>query len=245
MPLLDHFHPPLFPGRRWESLHSLWAGEMVNALNGLLPRGYFAECQVHVGSRVEVDAGTFERIPEPRTESGNGGGVAVAVASQIWAPPAATWTWPAVYPDEIEVEIFSTETGSTLVATVELVSPANKDRPETRQAFVAKCASYLSQGIGLLIVDIITSRNVNLHDELVEFLGHAEGRRFSPKAFVYAAAYRPLRRADVEQIEAWPAALALGERLPTLPLAVRGLRCLPVDLEATYTEACRRSKLLE
>ena len=24
MPLLDHFRPPLFPIRRWESFHSRW-----------------------------------------------------------------------------------------------------------------------------------------------------------------------------------------------------------------------------
>jgi hypothetical protein len=29
------------------------------------------------------------------------------------------------------------------VAAIELVSPDNKDRADTRQAFVAKCAAYL------------------------------------------------------------------------------------------------------
>ena len=31
---------------------------------------------------------------------------------------------------------------------IELASPGNKDRPETRRAFAAKCASYLARGIG-------------------------------------------------------------------------------------------------
>ena len=44
MPLLDHFHPPLFPRRHWESFHVNWAGAIADSLNEfLLPDGYFAE----------------------------------------------------------------------------------------------------------------------------------------------------------------------------------------------------------
>lgn len=59
--------------------------------------------------------------------------------------------------------VFSSEAGARLVAAIELVSPANKDPADTRRAFVAKCASYLSQGIGLIVVDIVTTRHANLH----------------------------------------------------------------------------------
>ena len=62
MPLIDHFHPPLSDERHWESFHATWAIEIMATLNrGVLPAGYFAEAQVHVGSRVEIDVGTFER----------------------------------------------------------------------------------------------------------------------------------------------------------------------------------------
>ena len=61
MGLLDHFHPPLFPVRRWESLHSYWASELGGWLNAnVLPSNYFADVQLHVGSRFEVDIGAFE-----------------------------------------------------------------------------------------------------------------------------------------------------------------------------------------
>ena len=59
MPLLDHFNPPLFPTRHWESFHGRWAAAISDALNAQLPKGYFAEMQVHVGSRVEIDVATF------------------------------------------------------------------------------------------------------------------------------------------------------------------------------------------
>jgi len=62
MPLLDHFHPPIYPGRAWESFHTMWLAEIMAALNqGELPSGYFAEAQVNFGGRVEVDVATLTR----------------------------------------------------------------------------------------------------------------------------------------------------------------------------------------
>ncbi len=80
MPLLDHFHPPLWPTHSWESFHSRWAAAIADALDRILPPRYFAEVQVHLGSRVESDVAEFEGPPR---DSGNGvpGG---AVAVQAW-----------------------------------------------------------------------------------------------------------------------------------------------------------------
>ena len=50
MPLLDHFHPPLSRERHWESFHGTWAGAIADALNRVLPRGYFAEELTHAGA---------------------------------------------------------------------------------------------------------------------------------------------------------------------------------------------------
>ena len=55
-------------------------------------------------------------------------------------------------------------------AAIELVSPGNKDRPEARRAFAAKCAGYLTAGVGLVVVDIVTDRLANLHNELIELM---------------------------------------------------------------------------
>ena len=79
-----------------------------------------------------------------------------------------------MFPDDIEVQVFATVTGATLVGAIELVSPGNKDRPETRRAFAAKCVSYLTRGIGLIVVDIVTNRLANLHNEVIGLLGQAE-----------------------------------------------------------------------
>ena len=91
-----------------------------------------------------------------------------------------------MFPDDIEVQVFSTSTGATLVAAIELVSPGNKDRPETRGAFAAKCVSYLTRGIGLIVVDIVTNRLANLHNEVMTLLGQGAPFLLEPAATTYA-----------------------------------------------------------
>ena len=61
MPLRDHFRPPLDDQRHWEGLHGGWPMIMVASLRRQLPRGYFAEPRVHLGSSAEVDVATFEK----------------------------------------------------------------------------------------------------------------------------------------------------------------------------------------
>lgn len=241
MPLLDHFHAPLAPARHWESFHGSWAAELMRHLNRtVLPEGYFAENQVHVGSRVEPDVPTWELgAKEALQGNGSAGGVAV----ETWAPPKISVVMPAVFPDEIEVQIFKASGGATLVAAVELVSPGNKDRPETRRAFAAKCAAYLQQGIGLVVVDVVTERQANMHDELIALLQQSEEFRFSANSLLYTVAYRPARRKDGDQIDIWNAPLTIGQPLPTMPLALRGGPTLPLDLETTYTETRQGSRL--
>jgi Protein of unknown function (DUF4058) len=242
MPLLDHFHPPLSPARKWESFHALWAAAIVERLNRfLLPPGYFAETQVHVGSRVEVDVASFES--QGRDQQGgppDEGGVAV----ETWAPPAAALAMPAFFPDEVEIQVFHISGGATLVGAIELISPRNKDRAEARRAFAAKCASYLQEGIGLVIVDVVTERHANLHDELVRLLEQEERFRFPGESPLYAVAYHPVRRdPGGDQIDIWPVPIAVDQPLPILPLALRGGPVVKLDLETTYSEARLKSRL--
>jgi hypothetical protein len=238
MPLLDHFHPPVVTTHGWSSFHVRWAAALCDALNEQLPAPrYLAEIQVNTGTRIESDVAEFA------IDAALGNGPAGGVAVQTYAPPAAARSIPIVFPDEIEVQVFDVRQGKVLVAVIELVSPANKDRPEHRRAFAAKSVAYLHRGIGLIVVDIVPERHGNLHHDLFELLQEDSTADLPRDCYLYAVAYRPAQRGESSQVDLWPVPLALGQNLPVLPLALRGAFFVPVELEATYMEARRRSHL--
>lgn len=130
MPLLDHFRPPLNRTHPWRSFHGAWAAAIARLLNGgVLPNGYYAMPFLGQEGPVEIDVATIQEFrPE---DSGS---------PLVWAPPApelaVAVAWPGV--DDIRVEVFADDGDPPLVAAIELVSPGNKDRPQTRDAFTAK-----------------------------------------------------------------------------------------------------------
>ncbi|HEV3259077.1 MAG TPA: hypothetical protein VG013_19550, partial [Gemmataceae bacterium] len=94
------------------------------------------------------------------------------------------------------MRVFNTTGGLTLVAAIELISPCNKDRPAERRAFATKCASYLSQGISVVVIDIVTSRSANLHNETMRLMEAATELDVPADRNLYAVAYRPVRRQE-------------------------------------------------
>ena len=137
MGLRDHFHPPLHPVHHWESFHSNWATRIADALNDTwLPREYIAEEHTHAGARLEIDIATFEH-----TDAASVAQIAPSVEGSQplrWSAPSPRHQVPFVVPDSFEVRVVSDTGGATLVGVIELVSPANKDRPEHQRAFAAK-----------------------------------------------------------------------------------------------------------
>jgi hypothetical protein len=237
MPLLDHFVNRAEAEILWPSIHGAWANAIMAQLNRTLPRRYRAQTQVRLGRQVEADVVEIDVSPASRADVPNGpaGGVAV----KPWAPPAARLTLPAVFPDDIIVPVVDLEIrGFHPVAVVELVSPGNKDRPETRRAFAAKSAAYLQRGIGLLTVDAVTARHFNLHNELMDLLRYPATSRMTDDVWIYSVSYRPVHRDERNEIEVWQESLAIGRVLPTMPLALQGAMTVPVDLEAAYSDAC-------
>ena len=67
-------------------------------------------------------------------------------------------------------------------------------RPAEQRAFATKCASYLSQGIRVILVDIVTRRRANLQNELLQLMDAADDLQLPPEANLYAVAYRPIRQ---------------------------------------------------
>ena len=220
MPLLDHFHPPLSERRHWHSFHNSWATYLSSQLNALLPAGYFAEANVQFG--VEIDVAAFQE--------------SVAGAPTGWAPPPPSTSLAFEMPGVVvEVGIFSRSGGPQLAGAVELVSPANKDRPLHREAFVSKCMTYLQAGVGLVLVDVVTERAADLHRDLLMRLGAGDP---GPGPVLSGSAFRPVERDGVRALDVWRDPIAVGQPLPTLPLWLRGGLCLPVELEVTYERTC-------
>ncbi len=244
MPLLDHFHSPVFEIFPWESLHSAWATQLVNVLmERWLPPRFLALEHGYAGPRVEIDVATYERTAPPAGTLDNGGGV--ATLPQTWAPPTAACAVPILFPDSFEVRVYSERAGWFLVGAVEFISPGNKDRAEERRAFAAKCASYLHRGVSVALIDVVTNRGGNLHNEVLRMIGVADARAFLPEdVSLYAAAYRPVLRQDRPELDVWRQECALGQPLPDMPLRLTGDLFVPIEFEATYMDLRRMRKVL-
>ena len=241
MPLHDHFRKPA-SRLPWRSLHSGWLGHLAERVNSHLPDGYLALDSVSIDGGLEVDVGIEEEDdPVSPILDETGGGTAVATTRAVYVPPVATGTTHYTFPDAIELRITS-EPAGRLVAAVELVSPGNKDRGAKRDMFLAKCLDYLAGGVCVVIVDVVTERRANLHNELIEQLGGADALTLPEEAYLYAVTYRPIVRKKKFQIDVWVNPLTVGAELPTMPLRVVAGLFVPVELEVAYVAACHGRK---
>jgi hypothetical protein len=232
MPLLDHFVPPLSRTHPWRGFNSAWASAIARHLNrGILPAGYYAIPNVELDTPIEIDVATLQ---EHQAESG-----LPDSGTSLWTPPEPALTVALDYTslELVEVQVLFDEDGPRLSAAIELVSPSNKDRPAERRAFAVKCVSYLHHGSSVIVVDCVTTRRTQLHDEIVGLLKSEEGGWKSPTQ-LYAVAYHAMKVEEQRRLQVWPEALALGSALPRLPLWLGSDVCVPLDLEATYLATC-------
>lgn len=238
MALQDHFHPPLSTRRHWHAFHNAWATYIASDLNHRLPEGYFAEPNVQFG--IEIDVATFEEslAGESNYLPKNAG----QENSLPWEPPIPNQTVPFQPVSEaVEINIFHEEAGPILAGAIELVSPANKDRPSNRSTFVSKCEGYLQQGLGLIIVDVVTVRTANLHNELLANIVTAKVPLMN--ASLYTTAYQVAKHHTKSCLDIWQQPLEIGQTLPIMPLWLRGAICLPIDLGSIYELTCQEQRI--
>jgi hypothetical protein len=237
MPLRDHFRPPISKKASWEGFHGMWPASIVQQLRKQLPHGYVAEPRVHLGTLMEIDVSALESHEASRTAINNGNGNEVTAAWTASAPVVAVETDP---PDEYEYEVrvFDMHRERTLVAAIELACPANKDRPESRQAFVAKCAALLRKGVAVSIVDLVTNSHFNLYAQLMEFIGHPDSTMSNEEPPIYAASSRWVTKGTRAKLDAWSHTLVVGQLLPTLPLWLHDDLVVALNLEQSYEQAC-------
>jgi hypothetical protein len=240
MPLRDHFRPPVEDKHSWDELHGMWPGEIVRQLYPILPEGYVAAPRVHLGTAFEIVVSTYRQDEPARQEGPRAGNGGVAVAA--WAPPEPTLTLKAELPDqdEYEVRVYDARHGRRLVAAIEIVSPSNKDRPESRRAFVAKVAALLQRDVSVSIVDLVTIRRFNLYADLLELIGGSDPMLGAEPPGLYAVTVRGRKRyRNRPLIDTWFYPMALAKPLPTLPIWLDLDLHVLLDLETSYEETCR------
>jgi hypothetical protein len=219
----------------FHDFHSAWIIHLKEALNsGLLPEDYYAMAEQHVGSMI-ADVLTLHTGEQAPVQPRGGGPVAVAeappgVGRKMVAGPNAS------YRAARRTLAVRHAANHRLVALVEIVSPANKDRASSVNDLVEKVHSALKHGVHVLAVDLFPPGPWDpqtIHAAVWESFDPEEyappaGRSLMLASYVAA----PLPEAYVEHV-------AVSDALPEMPLFLQPNWYVNVPLEATYEAAYR------
>lgn len=215
----------------FHAFHTAWITHLSEALNGgILPSGYYALPEQH-GGRLIADVLTLQ-VPQPGGQPAEpNGGVAVAdapprVRRKLSPSPSARGTRRTLAIRHVS--------GHRIIALVEIVSPANKDRAAHVAQFADKAETALWSGIHVLLVDILLPGPYDpqgMHAAIWE--------RFDEEYYALPA-NEPLTVASYvagPRPEAYLEHMAIGAPLPEMPLFLNPDWYINVPLEATYLEA--------
>jgi hypothetical protein len=221
MPLRDH-------QTSRDAVLPMWPAMIVMQLNPHLPHHYAAG--PIIGSESEVGINPFE---------------VVEIVGAIWQPPEPCLRIETelLAADIFEVRVYDIKHHRRLVAVIEIVSPSNKDRPESRHSFTAKCEALLRQGVSVSIVDIISSKHFNLYTDLLDLIGQSDSSFVAEPSAIYAASLRWVPRGRKHILETWSHVLQVGSRLPTLPLWLAENIAIPLELDLSYEQTCRALRI--
>jgi hypothetical protein len=220
----------------FHAFHVAWIPEIQKSLNGgLLPEGYYALAEQHAG-RAIADVLTLHASPaplEPLPLPPATGGIAVAEA-----PPRVSrkQTFELAALTRRRTLAIRHVSGHRLIALVEILSPANKDRALHVEEFVDKAASALEVGVHLLLVDLFPPGPHDpsgIHGAILQRLEQFDEPYDLPaEQRLTLASYAAGPRVDV-----YLEHLAVGAILPEMPLFLRPDLFIYVPLESTYRAA--------
>ncbi len=222
--------PSPFPGMdpyleaSWNAVHVFMMGSVAARLNKSLPAGLRARPE----ESVRVEAATGHRhpsygyradvavVPAPRPAGGGG--------ATILADPAE----PVLVPYEREtvvdrrVQIIDVESGGRVVTVVEVLSPRNKRRGDSNDAYRRKLADLDAGGVNWVEIDLLRS-----------------SRRWLPVGWNQLppsrrAAYLALTHRHADRVvRAYP--IDLRQRLPVVDVPIRdGEPDAALDLQGVF-----------
>jgi hypothetical protein len=223
----------------FHAFHTAWTTHLMESLNGgVLPKGYYALAEQHVG-RVFTDVLTLHASEEDPANLGGfsteSGGVAV-----VDAPPRVRRRLVAAPNTEYRTLRRSVAirhvSGHRLVALIEIASPANKDRAKSVEEFAEKVVAALRAGCHVVLVDLFPPGKLDakgLHGAIWEYYDVDEPAPPADQPLVLAS------YVSWQPAEAYVEYLAVGEPLPEMPLFLEINRYVPLPLEPTYEAAYR------
>lgn len=221
------------PAGAFHDFHSSWIIHLKETLNtGLLPEGYYALAEQHAG-RLITDVLTLQWTEKgvPRPESRGPLAVAEAppnVGRKLVANPNAAHRAAR---KTLTVRHVS---GHRIVALIEVISPANIDRPKSVQDVVRKAHAALDHGCHLFVADLFLPGPYDpfgIHGAIWEAFDPEIDKLGSDKPLSVASYV-----ADVVP-EAYLEKLSFGDRLPDMPLFLDVGFYVSLPLERTYQAA--------
>ncbi len=196
------------PAGTYHFFHQRWISALADALNaGGLPEGYFAMSEADAEGPVSDVLDSF-----PPTRIVTGGEITAGYAR--WA-------------DHLSVYLPQGE----LIAVVEILSRGNKDNTRGLRAFVRKAGKLLRRGVHLLVVDLFppSARDPHGIHKLIWDRFKDEPFELPPDKPLTLAAY-----AAGSETVAYVENVAVGERLPDMPIFLTPDHYVPCPLEASY-----------
>ncbi len=159
-------------------------------------------------------------LPTRRARARRSRATETVVSPSRRGAPKPTLTLETELPDqdEYEVRVYDVRHGRRLVAAIEIVSPSNKDRPESRRAFVAKVAALLQRDVSVSVVDIVTIRQFNLYADLLELIGGTDPMLVGTARTLRGHGPGGSACGERPVLDTWFYPMALGQPLPTLPI---------------------------
>lgn len=221
----------------FHGFHLRWIAHITERLNtGGLPKNYYADAEQHAEKK-EADVLTLhasdadDPLPILKPKQTDGGKVALLAQSALAERTAKKAAKPRPRQRRVVIRHVS---GHRVVAFLEIVSPGNKDRRRHAVDFAAKLQLAVESGVHVTTIDLFPptrSAPRGLHNEIWRAFDRdlvltPPGRPLALAAFV--AKRRPQIFFDFR---------AVGDELPTFPIALDDKRGAMLPLAETYAAA--------
>lgn len=209
--------------------HQQWSVAMCDALNsGILPKGFYTLIESHA-REVLPDRWKQQRHEKSEQPRRPIGGVALAEA-----PPKTKFVNRG---SDLEVyaakanKLAIRDSQGELIAVIEIVSPGNKHSKLAIQKFVEKSVELIRFGIHLLVIDLIAPGPRDPHGLHQLIWSELESEDFRlPRG-------KPLTLASYccgDPLTAFIDPVAIGGKLPDMPVFIDSGTYVPVPLAETY-----------